>query len=776
MPFDIKTLEFHKIRQAIDGFAQTKRGKLLVAALNPLSAKAKETIEENLTETLEAKRYIEEGLEPSFGGIYDIRDAVKRAKIEGVLSIKELLDIKGILIATKRIKKELLRLSERLDETIGIERYSEALITLKDLHQSIDQIINDAGEIRDSASSELSRIRRALEINERNIKQALDQVLRKEAKKLTEQIITFRMNRYVVPVKISEKNNIKGTILDYSSSGETAYVEPESIRNLTSKKEALHAEENREIEKILYILTLQVKDDAEVILENANVLAHLDCLFAKARYAHKTESVKPILSNRIHLIKARHPLIDPSEVVANTITFDEDVKTMIITGSNTGGKTVTLKTLGLIAIMAQSGCLIPATQGSEIIAFDQIRADIGDEQSIEQSLSTFSSHMNNIVSILSTITANSLILLDELGSGTDPNEGASLAMSILEYLSNKSVYVMATTHYPELKAYAYTKPSIVNASVEFDKKTLKPTYRLLLRTPGESHALLIARRLGLNETIIEDAKKRVLTSETEVNELIENLKNESQKLDALLTENDSLRRRLEDELKDAKRIRKKMQDDAATLKDRIALENKREIDQLKTEAQGIIEALDQMKTKSFKEHEIAELKYRIRNLNTDQEIDEAEIAEHVLNAGDRVYVKKYNRYGELIEKQKNNQWVVQMGALRSVFKTTELSYAEDQSKKPVSKQSHQKSMPKKSVPSELDLRGMRAHEAEEAVIKYLDDCIVTDMPFASIIHGYGTLALRKMVKKLVSEHSGVQSHRDGKGNEGGQGVTIIYFK
>ena len=775
MTFDIKTLEFNKIRQAIDTYAHTTRGKLLIAELFPMTDR--QAIEKNLTETAEAKRFIEEGLEPSFGGIYDIRDAVKRAKIEGILSIKELLDIKGLIEASKRIKRELTRLKERTDETVSIEQYGEELIVLKALSQAIYNVINDAGEIRDSASTELSRIRRAIDINERNIKQALDQVLKKEAKKLTEQIITMRMNRYVVPVKLSEKNNIKGTILDYSSSGETAYVEPEMIRNLTSKNEALFAEEKREIEKILYILTIQVKDDSDSILENASILAHLDHLFAKAMYGHHTESTKPIFGERIHIIKARHPLIPKDEVVANTITFDKDVKTMIITGSNTGGKTVTLKTIGLIAMMAQSGCLIPAIPGSELICFDQIRADIGDEQSIEQSLSTFSSHMKNIVSILNETTPNSLILLDELGSGTDPNEGASLGMSILEFLSQKSVYVMATTHYPELKAYAYTKPSIVNASVEFDKQTLKPTYRLLLRTPGESHALLIAERLGLNKSIIEDAQKRVLTSENEVSALIDNLKNESHKLDQLLTENESTRNRLENELKEAKLIRKKLQNEAATLRDRIVLENKHEIDQLKAEAQSILKDLEALKDKNFKAHEIADLKYRIRNLSTPDETGkETPTEDHIFKPKDKVYVIKYNRYGELVEKQKNKQWVVQMGALTSVFKESEIRYAEDQSKRQVSTQNKQKSMPKKAVSSELDLRGMRAHEAEDAVVKYLDDCLVADLPFASIIHGFGTLALRKLVKQLVSEHPAVISHRDGKGNEGGQGVTIVYFK
>ncbi len=773
MAFDWKTLEFDKIVHRMKDHAQTKAGKERIRSLKPLNEETK--IIQNLNETEEALWFIQDTIEPSFGGIYDLSEALKRARIGGTLSIGDFLDIKSHIDGTKRLKREMTRLRERLDKPIDLEQYSEELIVCVDLRKAIDQIIDETGEIRSSASTELSHIRRSLDTTEKQIKTALDSVLKKEAKKLTEQLITIRYNRYVVPVKLSEKNNMKGAILDYSSSGETAYIEPESVRDLSAKKERFESEEKREIEKLLSALTYQVKDYLDVLNRNVELITHLDSVFARAMYGHINESVKVTIGDRIQLIKARHPLIEEHEVVANTITFDEGVKTMVITGSNTGGKTVTLKTVGLLAMMAQSGCLIPASPGSKLPIFTQIRADIGDEQSIEQSLSTFSSHMKNIVNILDTVDDNSLILLDELGSGTDPNEGASLGMSILEYLSQKNVTVMATTHYPELKAYAYTRDSIVNASVEFDEKTLKPTYRLLLRTPGESHALLIGERLGLNKSIIEEAKKRVLTSETEVSELIDNLKNESKRFDQLVNEYEQLLKKTEQERHDVLTLKKSLQKEKETLKDRLALENRQLIESLRKEAESLIQDLEAMKEKSYKEHELATIKYKTKEMGLTSE-ESSQTKDHTYSVGDSVYILKYNRYGELVEQQKNKQWLVQMGRLSSVFKEKEFELAEDKPKAALRKPQSSSTAPKKTVSSELDLRGMRVHEAEEALHKYLDDCMVANMPFASIIHGFGTLALRKMVKELVSQNPMIDSVRDGKGNEGGQGVTIIYFK
>ncbi len=772
MLFDVKTLELDKIIERVLDHGHTELGKKRIRAITPTNDE--KTILFDLSEVDDAKKMVKEGLDPRFGGIYNLEKALKRAAIEGVLEIGDFLDIMSHIDAVKYMKKDLLRYQSIMQESLDIERYADELESLPELKKAILNVIDADGHILSSASSTLKDIRHQLDKTERQIKTALDHVLKTQSKKLADSLVTMRYNRYVVPVKLSDKNTFKGTVLDYSSSGETVYIEPDSVREISSKKERLEAEEKHEIERLLFALTLEVKHYLHPLKSNQDIFTHLDFIFAKAKYAWHIDANKPALSKTFSYINARHPLIPQDEVVANTIAFNESVQSMIITGSNTGGKTVTLKTVGLLSLMVQSGMLIPVAHNSTFTIFNEIRADIGDEQSIEQSLSTFSSHMKNIVNIINNVQDKSLILLDELGSGTDPTEGASLGMSILNHLSQKDVLIMATTHYPELKAYAYSKPSIMNASVEFDETTLKPTYRLLLNTPGESHALLIADRLGLNKSIIEDAKGQVLSSKSEISELIDTLRNESTRLDKMIQSYEKNLTEVESEKKDILALKRSLQKEKETLKEKMALENKRVLDELKEDALNLIKDLEALKTKSFKEHELAELKYKTKQL-TQEEVQESSTKDHVYKPGDLVYVIKFNRYGELLEKQKNKQWLVQMGGLKSVFKEKEFEYANEQTK-PKEKTPTASAPAKKRVSSELDLRGLRVHEAKDELLKYLDDCLMANMPFASIIHGFGTLALRKMVKEVVTSHPNVTSARDGKGNEGGQGVTIVYFE
>jgi DNA mismatch repair protein MutS2 len=772
MLFDVKTLELDKIIERVLEHGHTELGKKRIRALKPSTNQ--ETILFDLSEVDDAIKMVKEGLEPRFGGIYNLEKALKRAAIEGVLDVDDFLAIMSHIDAVNHMKKDLLRYQNVMQESLDIEHYADALESLPDLKKAIAEVIDHDGHILSSASPTLKDLRHQLDKIERQIKSALDQVLKPQSKKLADSLVTMRYNRYVVPVKLSDKNTFKGTVLDYSSSGETVYIEPDAVRELSSKQERLEAEEKHEIERLLYELTLTVKTYGHPLSANQEIFTHLDFIFAKAKYAWHIDAHKPTLSNAFSYINARHPLIAQEDVVANTIQFNEGVQSMIITGSNTGGKTVTLKTVGLLSLMVQSGLLIPVAHGSTFTIFNEIRADIGDEQSIEQSLSTFSSHMKNIVNIINDVQDKSLILLDELGSGTDPTEGASLGMSILNHLSQKDVLIMATTHYPELKAYAYSKPSIMNASVEFDENTLKPTYRLLLNTPGESHALLIADRLGLNKSIIEDAKTQVLSSKSEVSELIDTLRNESTRLDKMIQSYEQNLTQVESEKKDVLELKRRLQKEKETLKEKMALENKRKLDELKAEALELINELETLKTQSFKAHELAELKYKTKQL-TQEETQESTTKDHIYKPGDIVYIIKFNRYGELLEKQKNKQWLVQMGGLKSVFKEKAFEYANEQNK-PKEKAPTASTPAKKHIPSELDLRGLRVHEAEDELLKYLDDCLMANMPFASIIHGFGTLALRKMVKAVVAAHPNVTSARDGKGNEGGQGVTIVYFE
>ncbi len=773
MRYEKKLLEYPKILKTMASYAQSEDGKKAVLSITPTDHA--DQLESAFKELTEAYAYVKDQATVRFGGIFPIAEALKRASLQATLDSESFMNIHAHIEAAQRLKQDLHRYPRSIDTTFDIEAYAEELVVLTALKKEIETVFDRRGQINDDASAALKKIRSSIAQVERSIKETLDKILQKDQSKLTEKLFTIRYDRYVIPVKLREKNNVQGTILDYSSSGETAYVEPKSIQNLTAKKTRLASEEQQEIEKILQKLSYAVDAQSDVLRHNTKLFTHLDVLFAKAKYGHEIEASIPVLSDRIELIKARHPLIKKDEVVANTIEFDPGKKMMIITGSNTGGKTVTLKTIGLLTLMAQSGMMIPALPGSKIRVFASVRADIGDEQSIEQSLSTFSSHMRRIVDIIDHYDDNQLILLDELGSGTDPKEGSSLAMSILNELSKKDSIVVATTHYPELKAYAYTQDDIMNASVDFDEHTLKPTYRLLLRTPGESHAFLISKRLGLKSSIIEHAKSHVITSRDEVSELVERLKDESKHLDKKVNEYEQLNQALQQEKEQVSKQTKSLQQEKARLKDVIMAEHANEMNRLKQEAESLIKELDQMKTKSFKAHEIAEKKHRAKRLAKSKKTETSKTKDHRYKVGDRVNVIKYNRHGELVKQQADQKWLLNMGSLNSVFSEDEFEFVASETKEKT-EPSYTTSRPKKSTVSSLDLRGMRVLEAKEALEKYLDDCAISKQPFATIIHGFGTLALRKMVKEVLSSSPHVLSHRDGEGKEGGKGATIVYFE
>ncbi len=772
MRYDTTILEFDKIKERIRHLAQSEGGKRLADDLSP--TENKEELEKAHGEIREALVYVKEGAEPSFSGLSAIAKDRKHAAIGGLLETEAFLRIRNHIDIAQEVRRTMRKLPDTLEEDFRISEFASALHGLKELRTALSSVFDEKAEIRDDASKELKSIRKRLWVTERRIRENIEATLKKEKKKLTEELVTIRHDRYVIPVKASDKNSVKGTILDYSASGETVYIEPESVRAPSAEKLRLQTEEAREIEKILRELSRQVAENDDELRENDNILAHLDFLFAKTRYGHETDASVPIIAERISLLKARHPLIEADEVVANNITFDADTLMMVITGSNTGGKTVTLKTIGLLHLMAQSGLMIPAMEGSRIRVFSAIRADIGDEQSLEQSLSTFSSHMKRIVDIIDNYDDNQLVLLDELGTGTDPKEGSSLAMSILDFLSRKESIVVATTHYPELKAYAYTKDHIMNASVEFDEETLQPTYRLLLRTPGESHAFLIGERLGLKAEIVERAKQEAVTAKNEVSHLIDKLKKEAKKLDSEIKRHEELNRELEEERKASRSLKKTLQEERQNLREKLAEEKDREMREKRREAERLIEELEGLKTKSFKEHELAEKKHEARLL-AEKEAPKAKTG-HDFRQGDRVIILKYNRPGELLKKQKEDTWLVKMGNLKSVFSEDELEYAEEQT--PIQDTDKRKApgMPQKRVASKLDLRGERVAEARERLEKFLDDCAFAKQPYATIIHGYGTLALRKMVKEVVEEHPVVKRHRDGETGEGGQGATVVHFE
>ncbi len=774
MSFDSFLLEFDKVKLMIVNYAQTSLGKFLVKEIEPTNNSL--VIRRKLSESAHALKIITLYQEPPFGGIRDLTSTLKKAHIESVLRPTEFLDIISLLdasLANVRFYKQVKELE--ILETV-LDDYFENIEIIPKLKTAILLVINDNGEVNDSASPLLHKIRNAINVKQKRIQDRLNTILQKDKSKLTEILITIRNNHFVVPVKTSEKNNFKGSIIDYSSSGETVYMEPHSVSSINNEISILILDEKKEVERILRELTLQVGLSYYQLTNNLKILSELDAIFATARFALEYTCSMPLITKKeINLIKARHPLINQEEVVANTITFNKNEKVIIITGPNTGGKTVALKTMGLLSIMVQSGLLIPVDKGSKTVIFDNIFADIGDEQSIEQSLSTFSSHMTRIIKIIDNLTVDSLILLDELGSGTDPKEGASLAISILDYLLVRGVYIIATTHYPELKAYAYNKNEIVNASVEFDVNTLSPTYRLLLGTPGKSNALLISERLGLNSEIISQAKKHVLTSQSEVTDLINKLEKRGNTLEQQIREYEMLVKDNKELVNRTNILQKELIEEKRRLKGKIAIEKSQIVLEVKEEALNLIKDLEDLKNKeNLKDHEIAEMKYIVRTF--DDKINQEKHAEkHDYLIGDTVNILKFNCYGELLKKQKNKQWLIKMGTLNSVFKENQFEFVKRTIKKD-NKINKISSNIKKNIKTELDLRGMRYEEAEYALDKYIDDCLVVNIPFASIIHGYGTLTLRKLVKTYLKNNKHVLSYRDGEGGEGGSGVTVVYFK
>ena len=773
MQFDIKTLEFDKVKEVVVKKAHTFRGKELAMQIAPTNNVLE--INRKLKETNHAFRIITLFKEPPFGGIRDLYETLNKAKIYSVLRPTEFLNVVGLLEATgnnilfyKNVKEEEVE-GDQLDE------YYDQLEGIKGLKREIEQVITIDGRVHDNASHDLSRIRAKINQKQNKITERLNQILNSESKSLAEQLITIRNNRMVVPVKLSEKNNFKGSIIDYSSSGETVYMEPNSVATVNNEISMLKNEETREIERILRELTIHVADNFDVLMNNFRVLSELDVIYAKAKYALDTGCTMPVITEKeINLVKARHPLIDEKEIVANTITYGADERVIIITGPNTGGKTVALKTMGLLSIMVQSGMLIPVNEGSKTVIFENVFADIGDEQSIEQSLSTFSSHMTRIIHILDNLEHGSLILLDELGSGTDPKEGASLAISILDYIRIRGVYVIATTHYPELKAYAYDKEEIVNASVEFDVESLSPTYRLLLGTPGKSNALLISERLGLNETIIQHAKDQMITSQTEISDLINKLEKQGNSLDNRIQEYEELITEHKELVNLTEQLRKQLIIERKELKRKVSVEKSQLIIDTKYEASELLREIEALKKRSdIKEHEIAEIKYKVKQLNLDSD-EKSSLVGHQYNPGDRVNILKFNRIGELIKKQKNGNWIIKLGSMSSQFSENQFEFVETKQKeKP---KALFKSLVRKKVQFECDLRGLRYEEAKIELDKYIDNCVLTNSPHASIIHGYGTFTIRKMVKTYLDSNKLISSHRDGEAGEGGHGVTIAYFK
>ncbi|WP_440602483.1 endonuclease MutS2 [Bacillus sp. GB_SG_008] len=781
----LRVLEYDKIKEQLLEHVASSLGRDKVKGLMP-STNYEEVVELQET-TDEAAKVIRLKGHVPLGGIFDIRPNVKRAKIGSMLSPHELLDIASTMYGSRQIKRFIEDMVENGVELPILDTYVARIISLYDLEKKITNCISDGGEVVDSASEKLRGIRQQIRTAESRIREKLENMTRSSnaQKMLSDAIVTIRNDRYVIPVKQEYRGVYGGIVHDQSASGQTLFIEPQVIVELNNTLQEARVKEKQEVERILMMLTEEVAAEADIILENVDIVAELDFIFAKAFYAKRLKATKPILNNEryMNLRQARHPLIDPKVVVPNDIVFGKDFTTIVITGPNTGGKTVTLKTVGICILMAQSGLQIPVLDESEICVFKHVFADIGDEQSIEQSLSTFSSHMVNIVDILEQADFESLVLFDELGAGTDPQEGAALAISILDEVYNRGARVVATTHYPELKAYGYNREQVINASVEFDVNTLSPTYKLLIGVPGRSNAFEISKRLGLSDRVIDRARGHISTESNKVENMIAKLEESQKNAEREWNEAEELRKQSDKLHKELQRqiIEFNEERDERLLK--AQKEGEEKVEAAKKEAEEIIRELRQLrkaKLADIKDHELIEAKSRLAGaapeLVKKQKTKVKNTApKQVLQPGDEVKVLTFGQKGQLLKKVSDNEWNVQIGILKMKVKESDMEYINTPA--PVEKKAVTAVKGRDyHVSLELDLRGERFEDAMARVEKYLDDAQLASYPRVSIIHGKGTGALRQGVQDYLKNHRGVKSFRYGDMGEGGLGVTVVELK
>lgn len=782
----LKTLEYDKVRQQVASYCTSSIGKSAIEELVPQTDfdKVVQLLEE-MDEGLSILRV--KGNVP-MGGIFDVRPSARRAQIGGMLAAVELMEISSTIRASRILRNFIEDLEA--DEVIDIPHFiskKEAMPVLTGLQHEINNCIDDNGAVLDSASQTLRSIRQSLRAEEGKVRSKLESLIRgsNAAKMLSDTLVTIRNDRFVIPVKQEYRHHYGGIVHDQSSSGQTLFIEPDSVVQANNEIHRLKMKEQAEIERILLALSAMVQEVASDLFNLVKVLGDIDVILAKGKYGQANKCTMPKMNQDgyIRLIRARHPLLPIESAIPNDIEFGKDITAIVITGPNTGGKTVTLKTVGLCTLMAQAGLPVPALDGSELAVFEQLFADIGDEQSIEQSLSTFSSHMVNIVDILQKFDHESLVLFDELGAGTDPQEGAALAISILDEVHGRGARVMATTHYPELKAYGYNRPGVVNASVEFDIETLSPTYRLLIGVPGRSNAFEISSRLGLPESIIDRAKGFTGTDRHEVESMIASLEetrrqseDDAERSHALLLESETLRKELQDKLQ-AYEERKEALDKKAKEKAR------KIVDEAKREAEVIIAELREMRKNAdqvVKEHELIEARKRLEEATPLEDNKVLKKAAQVkaraqnLVVGDEVKVLSYGQRGTLLEKVSNTEWVVQMGILKMKISDSDLEYIKPE-KEPVLRTAGVKNR-NSHVKLELDLRGERYEDAIVRTEKYIDDALLSNYGRVSIIHGVGTGALRQGIQSYLKKHKRVKSFRFGEAGEGGLGVTIVELK
>lgn len=785
----VAPLEFDQVRVRLAAHTAFRASEALALALEPSTDAAE--IKKRQQETSEARALLD--LQPGLGigGARDVRPLTQTARRGGTLTPSEFLELRATLLSARNLRRALVR-QGRDGSATRLPRLASLAENLNDVPQLVDAIeraLNDQGEIRDDASPELARLRRELNVARARVMERLQHLITapQSSKYLQEPIITQREGRYVIPVRAEARGRIDGIVHDVSASGATLFIEPIAVVELGNRVRELQIREQREIERILRELTARVAAHADAIDGTVETLAQLDLAFAKAKYSAQLKAVEPILSAPapdaspiLQLKQARHPLLDPKTVVPISLELGSRFSILIITGPNTGGKTVTLKTVGLLALMAQSGLHIPADADSRLPVYDGIFADIGDEQSIAQNLSTFSAHLKNIIRILQCANSRSLVLLDELGAGTDPVEGAALARAIVETLLERKIPTLIATHYAELKAFAHVTPGIENACMEFDVETLAPTFQLTIGLPGRSNAFAIATRLGLERAIVERAHSHVGRSNVELETLLAQLKEARQEIAREQARAVAAREAAERAAQQARREYAEMERQRAEI-----LRQARE--QALGELRAIRAELNRLK-RQWREQEpdreglqrseqvLRELEERAEALRSPAsqapQPTPLSVGE-LIEIGDQVYVPQLNRYGEIVD-LKGDQVAVQMGALRMNLDASQVVlHAKAKSRAPSADRTTIILPEAESPGTEVHLRGMRAEEALLKLETHLDRAYLAGLPYVRVVHGKGTGTLRRLVREFLATSPLVRSFQTAEPNEGGEGVTIV---
>ena len=780
------TLELPQILEQLAACAVTQEGKDRALALRPMCDR--DDVQRAQEETSAAVKMLVMRGSPSFGGVKPVAASLQRADMGGSLNMRELLDIAAVLRATR--KAHDYGMSE---EKSVISHLFDGLMPNRLLEDSITNSIVGEDEMADSASSELASIRRKMRATEAKVRDILQKIISSDQSKyLQESIITIRSDRYVVPVKSECKNMIQGLVHDVSSSGSTFFIEPIGVVKANNELRELLAQEKKEIERILAQLSAQCAEDQENIAQNYRILIWLDGIFARGQLSMKMNATQPRLSDRfLQLRKARHPLLDKKKAVANDLELGQGFDTLMITGPNTGGKTVTLKTLGLITLMAQCGLHIPAKDDSTVRIFHKVLADIGDEQSIAQSLSTFSSHMTNIVGILQEADDNTLILFDELGAGTDPVEGAALAAAIIESARGMGALVAATTHYAELKVYAMTTPGVENASCEFNVETLAPTYRLILGIPGKSNAFAISRRLGLPEYIIEKAAARLDAENVRFEDVLTKLEQQRQEMEQEREEARRLKLETEQSAKVAQEYRKKLEEERAKVVEKAQAEARAILQEARDASDLAFAELKDMRKKQAKEQnwqQVNDRRVEVRRLLNDTEKkvggtkQEQEVLPPTRDAvvGDTVELLSMGTKATVLSVNKDGSLQLQAGILKISAKQSEVRVVEGetQSQKQVRQimKRAEHTLRTAAVPSQVDLRGMMTDEAIAVLEQFLDTAMMGKLETVTIVHGKGTGAVRNAVRTYLKRSRYVKSFRPGRYGEGEDGVTVAEMR